>query len=197
VAEPPSDPTTDQQEIDDALMQVEELVDHERFTQATDLLAELIPRASAALGTDGPSVLDLRISYAAALFLGGDFRRAAPQFEALAAAFERIEGPDGEETLDYRRQAVVCRIALGATDAVIPELESIIRAYEKADAYSRDVLELRLSVARLRISSGQQQRAIGDLAHLYDDAVRVLGPTDELTAEIEQMLARVRIAAAD
>ncbi|MFC5262511.1 protein kinase [Kribbella qitaiheensis] len=189
--EPLVDPVVDQREIDSALSEVEELVDGERFTQATDLLAELLPRASAAFGAEGTSVLDLRISYAAALLLGGDYRRAAPQFEALAATFERIQGPLDEETLDYRRQAVVCRIALGETDATIPELESIIRAYKQVDGDSHDVLALRLSLARLRISAGQRQAAVEELRQLHEDAVGIPGSGDELTAEIDQMRRRL------
>jgi serine/threonine protein kinase len=188
---PVSNPEVDQEEIDDAFSQVQELVDNDRFTQATDMLAELIPRASAALGADDTSVLDLRISYAATLFLGGDYRRAAPQFDALAAALERIDGPLSEETLDYRRQAVVCRIALGETDSALPELESIISAYEQVDAHSRSFLSLRLNLAQLRLSAGQQAQAADELRQLHDDAVSSLGGEDELTSEIDEMHTRL------
>jgi hypothetical protein len=197
VPAPSSKPSVDQEEIDDAFAQVEELVDHDRFTQATDMLAELIPRASAALGAEDGSVLDLRIRYAATLFLGGDYRRAAPQFDALAATLERIDGPLSEETLDYRRQAVVCRIALGETDAALPELESIIRAYEQTDAESPGSLSLRLNLAQLRVSAGQQKQAADELRQLYDDAVRILGRGDELTAEIDELRSRLHRATTD
>ena len=96
--------------------------------------------------------------------------------------------------LDYRRQAAVCRIALGETDAAIPALESIIRAYEQVDAYSRGFLSLRLNLAQLRVSAGQQEQAADELWHLHDDAVRILGRGDELTAEIDEMRARLRRA---
>ena len=183
--------TVDEQDIDDALAKAEELVDDDRFTQASDLLAELIPKAAAQFGRDGSSVLDLRVNYAATLFLGGDFRRAAPQFESLAAAFERIEGPDGEQTLEYRRQALVCRIALGETDTAIPQLESILRGFGNlGEAFTRDVLDLRLVLARLRIGAGHLEQAEAELLELHDDALHALGADDELTDEIQQMAVR-------
>ena len=149
------------------------------------------------MGAEDGSVLDLRIRYAATLFLGGDYRRAAPQFDALAATLERIDGPLSEETLDYRRQAVVCRIALGETDAALPELESIIRAYEQTDAESPGSLSLRLNLAQLRVSAGQQKQAADELRQLYDDAVRILGRGDELTAEIDELRSRLHRATTD
>jgi serine/threonine protein kinase len=194
VPEPPAaaENTVDPDEIEDALAQAEELVEDDRFTQASDLLAEFLPRASAAFGTDGAAVLDLRVSYAAVLLLGGDFRRAAPQFESLAATFARLSGPDAEETLDYRRQAVICRIALGQTGETIPELEAVIRGLSNlGPGFVHDVLDLRLTLARLRIGAGQSELAQAELKELHRDACQALGPTDELSVEVQQMAARV------
>jgi serine/threonine protein kinase len=188
----PATPPIDQAQIELVLSEAEALIDGDRFTQASDLLSDVLPGAASTFGSDNPAALDLRVRYAAALLLGGDYRKAAPEFDALAASFERIKGPLDEETLDYRRQAVVCRIALGEAEAVIPELEMIIRDHEQVDAGSREVLELRLSLARLYISTGRHQETLDELRRLEHDAVRILGPDDELSADIDEMQRRLR-----
>ncbi|GAA1554657.1 serine/threonine protein kinase PkaE [Kribbella sancticallisti] len=191
VAALPAIPEIDLDEVDEALSEAERLVDEERFTQASEMLCDLLPRASASFGSDSEQALDLRISYAAALYLGGDYRKAAPEFEALAKTYT-LDGNDTEESLDYRRQAVACRVALGELDAAIPELESIVRAQHRIDAYGRDYLSLRLDLARLRVSAGDPEQAVQELWPLYEDAVRILTPSDELSVEIDEMFRRLR-----
>jgi serine/threonine protein kinase len=185
-------PTIDQNEIDEARARAEELVNDDRFTQASHLLSELLPPAVARFGAGGAPVLDLRVSYAATLLLGGDFRRAAAEFDSLADTFNQIAGPEAEETLEYRRQSLVCRIALGETDDAVSELEAIVRGYGRlGPEFAHDVLELRLTLARLRVGAGQQKQAESELRALYRDANGILGADDELTAEIQQMIARI------
>lgn len=196
VSAPPA-PPIDRDQVEQALSEAEDLLDDERFTQASKMLQELLPGAAATFGAESGPALDLRIRYAAALYLGGDCRKAAPEFEALAATFAKLDGPDAEETLEYRRQAVVCRIALGETADVFPELEAILRVYERVDENSRDHLEMRLSLARLRIGATQCQQAHEELQKLREDAARILGRRDELTVEVDRVLARLRAAMGD
>ncbi|MEJ1107172.1 MULTISPECIES: serine/threonine-protein kinase [unclassified Kribbella] len=191
VAAPRAVPEIDIDEVDEALSEAASLVDDERFTQASEMLGELLPRASATFGPESEQTLDLRISYAAALYLGGDYRKAAPEFEALAEIYT-LDGRHTEESLDYRRQAVACRVALGELDAAIPELESIVQAQYHIDAYGRDYLSLRLELARLRISAGDHEQAVEELWPLYEEAVRILTPSDELSVEIDELFRRLR-----
>ncbi|TCC55991.1 serine/threonine protein kinase [Kribbella pittospori] len=182
----------DNAQIEEALAAAESLIDEERFTQASDLLSELLPGASSTFGAESAAVVDLRVRVAAALFLGGDYRRAAPEFDALAVSVAKLDGPDSEEVLDYRRQAVVCRIALGESARALAELESILSAYERVRSDGREYLELRLSLARLRLGVGQDQLAHQELRELSRDARDRLGGTDELTLEIAALLARLQ-----
>jgi serine/threonine protein kinase len=185
-------PRIDGVQIDRVLAEAESLIEEERFTQASDLLSDLLPSASSTFGPQSPAVLDLRIRFAAALFLGGDYRKAAPEFDALAVAVARLDGPDSEEVLEYRRQAVVCRIALGESARALAELESILAAYERVHSNGREYLELRLSLARLRLGIGQDQLARQELRNLSQDARDLLGDRDELTVEIAALLARLQ-----
>lgn len=187
-------PAPDREGIERAPDAAAALVDEERFTQAINLLTELIQPAVARFGADAGPVLDLRASYAAALYLGGAFRQAAPQFDALAASFERLVGPNAEETLEYRRQAIECRVALGETVDVLPEVESVLRGYLRLGHDDiRDVLDLRLTIVRLRLGVGQRDEAKTELRDLYRDARRSLGTNDELTDVIREMAARLGV----
>jgi hypothetical protein len=188
-----SAPKIDNAQIEEVLAEAESLIDNERFTQASDLLSELLPSASSTFGSESAAVLDLRVRFAAALFLGGDYRKAAPEFDALAAAVAKLDGPDSEEVLDYRRQAVVCRIALGESTRALAELESILKGYERVGSSGREYLELRLSLARLRLGVGQDRLAHQELRELSRDARDRLGQTDDLTVEIAALLARLKI----
>lgn len=185
-------PGPDRDDIERALDAAAALVDEDRFTQAISLLTELIQPAVARFGRDATLVLDLRTSYAAALYLDGAFRQALPQFDALAASFERLAGPNAEQTLEYRRQAIECRVALGDTVDVLPEVESVLRGYQRlGHDNTREVLDLRLTIVRLRLGVGQRDEAGTELRDLYRDARRALGPDDELTDVIREMAARL------
>ncbi|MFE9307812.1 hypothetical protein ACIQCF_17315 [Streptomyces sp. NPDC088353] len=69
------------------------MLKEERFAQAAEVLGDVVEPAALALGSDNREVLDLRMERAAVRFLGGDYRRALPEFDALAGAFSRIAGP--------------------------------------------------------------------------------------------------------
>jgi hypothetical protein len=184
-------PAVSASELEGVLDQAEALIDEERFTQASDLLSEVLPGAVSAYGRDSGAVVDLRIRRAAALFLGGDYRKAAPEFDALAATVAKLDGPDSEEALDYRRQAVVCRVALGESARALTELEAIVGAYERVDPHGREYLELRLSLVRLRLGVGQDEQARQELGELARAAGARLGENDDLTVEIAALLSRL------
>ncbi|WP_433165378.1 serine/threonine-protein kinase [Kribbella sp. CA-247076] len=188
----PSAAEVDHAKVEEVLAEAESLIDDERFTQASDLLGELLPSASSTFGSESAAVLDLRVRFAAALFLGGDYRKAAPEFEALAGMVAKLDSPDSEVALDYRRQAVVCRIALGESTRALAEVESILANYERARSNGREYLELRLSLARLRLGVGQEQFARQELRELFRDARDRLGDTDDLSIEIAALMARLQ-----
>ncbi|MFF4960592.1 hypothetical protein [Streptomyces sp. NPDC001222] len=50
---------------------------------------------------------------AAVRFLGGDYRRAPPEFDALTGARSRTVGPASDEARSYHAQAAHCRAELG------------------------------------------------------------------------------------
>jgi tetratricopeptide (TPR) repeat protein len=188
----PEAPAVSATELEKVLDQAESLIDEDRFTQASDLLSEVLSGAVSAFGRDSGAVVDLRIRRAAALFLGGDYRKALPEFEALAATVAKLDGPDSEEALDYRRQAVVCRVALGESARALTELEAIVSAYQRLNPQGHEYLELRLSLVRLRLGVGQDSQARQELRELFREAGDRLGETDDLTIEIAALMSRLQ-----
>jgi hypothetical protein len=69
-----------------------QLAEDGRIVQAAEALEEVMASAGGALGATHPQVLSARQLRAAILFVGGDYRRALPEFTALAAAYTRRSG---------------------------------------------------------------------------------------------------------
>ncbi|MGW0957074.1 hypothetical protein [Streptomyces sp. NPDC002545] len=57
---------------------------------------------------------------AAVRFLGSDYRRALPEFDALVDAFPRTAGPTSEKARPCRVQAAHCRAELGQVTTPTP-----------------------------------------------------------------------------
>ncbi|BCJ61806.1 serine/threonine-protein kinase [Micromonospora endophytica] len=179
-----------------AVAQSDELLDDERFTQAAEILEQVIGPASALLGAESPRVLVLRSRRAAILVIGGDFRRALPEFDALAAAYARTAGPTSEDALECLRQAAHCRAELGHATTALRQFRQVLSHVRAAagDA-SPTALDLRRNIGMLLLSEGKATEAGDELRPLYDDLCIVYGPQHEETREVAEVLARLRFAA--
>ncbi|MDI2125089.1 serine/threonine-protein kinase [Yinghuangia seranimata] len=184
-----------QEDIKAAMAHADALLDDERFAQAAEVLYEVIPPAAAALGPDNRKVLDLRQQRAAVLFLGGDFRSALPEFDALAQAFSRTEGPASEYARSCRVQAAHCRAELGQVTAALEQFEAVLRQVRSVDSdVSEEAIELRRAIGFLLLSEGRFAEARHVLEPLYSDLCVVHGSDDEDSLEIADALARIRLA---
>ncbi len=174
------------------------LVEEERFAQAAEVVGEVIEPAARALGAENKVVLALRMRRAGSRLLGGDFRAALPEFEALADAYGRISGPTSKQALDCRAQAARCRAELGqVTDALaaLRDVLDVIRSVE-SDA-SEDAVVLRRDIGMLLLAQGRAEEAQRLLEPLHDDLCVVFGPEDELTVEVAEALALIRLGLDD
>ncbi|WP_233225606.1 serine/threonine-protein kinase [Amycolatopsis sp. CA-126428] len=170
-----------------------DLIDAERFTQAADIAGDLVALAASSLGKNNTAVLELWTAKAVALFLGGDLRRALVDFTALAAAYARSTGPDGEQSLQCRLQAAYCQVALGLTAGALTELELILPGYRKlGPEYVEDVLKIRRTIIGLRMGAGHLKSVRSDLHELEHDVLSALGTDSELAADVAEMLKRLR-----
>ncbi|MEV4565145.1 serine/threonine-protein kinase [Nonomuraea sp. NPDC049419] len=169
--------------------QANALLDEDRYIQAADALEGAIASGAEAVGARHPRVLALRIKRAAALFLGGDYRRALPEFDALAAAYESTEGPMSDIVLDCRRQAADCRAQLGQATTALKEYREVLDLVrEKESDTSETAIEVRRSIGALLATEGEIHAARGVLTALRDDLQLLLGPEHPETQEVEEML---------
>jgi hypothetical protein len=178
-----------------AIAQCDALLDEERFTQGAEVLQDVIGPAAAGLGAENSRVLWLRKRRAAILVIGGDFRRALPQFDALAETYARTAGPNSTDALECRRQAAYCRAELGQSTAALQEFRAVLDQVRQADGdASPDALDLRRGIGMLLLAENRIPEALDVLQPLHDDLKVVYGPNHEETQEIAGILARVRLA---
>ncbi|MFG1874594.1 protein kinase [Sphaerisporangium sp. NPDC049003] len=179
--------------IADAEAESDELLTEDRYTQAADVLNAVLKAASDALGSDNQRVLRLRQRRAAILVIGGDVRRALPEFDRLAAAYARVAGPADVDTLECRRQAAYCRAELGQGTVALEELRQVLARFraERGDG-DETVLDLRRDIGYLLAAEGQRKDAVAVLEPLHDDFSVIYGPDDARTLEIRDLLARLQ-----
>ncbi|MEU8520506.1 protein kinase [Streptomyces sp. NPDC048577] len=181
-------------DIADAYAHSGALLEEERFSQAAEVLSEVIEPAARALGTDSRQVLELRTQRAAIRLLGGDYRAALPEFTALADAYGRIAGPTSEQARACRAQAARCRAELGQVTEALTALEAVLAVVRAVDSdVSEEAVELRRDIGMLLLAQGRAADALVVLEPLHADLNVVYGPADELTAEIAEALALTRL----
>ncbi|KUJ38387.1 serine/threonine protein kinase [Streptomyces sp. NRRL F-5122] len=192
---PPAAAARLREDIKVARAQANALLEEERFTQAAEVLSDVVEPAALALGSDNSEVLDLRMDRAAVRFLGGDYRRALPEFDALASAFSRTAGPTSEKARSCHAQAAHCRAELGQVTVALQEFEAVLRQVRAVDSDASDeAIELRRAIGFLELSEGRLVEARRMLEPLHDDMCVVYGPDDEETVEIAEALTRIRLA---
>ncbi|MFF9343218.1 protein kinase [Streptomyces sp. NPDC014773] len=181
-------------DIKEAYAHSDALLEEERFAQAAEVLSEVIEPAARALGTENRQVLELRTQRAAIRLLGGDYRAALPEFTALADAYGRIAGPTSERARACRAQAARCRAELGQVTEALSVLESVLAVVRSVDSdVSEEAIELRRDIGMLLLAQGRAVDALVVLEPLHDDLNVVYGPADELTGEVAEALALIRL----
>ncbi|KPC83533.1 serine/threonine-protein kinase [Streptomyces sp. NRRL S-4] len=180
------------EEIAEAYAHSDALLDEERFAQAAEVLSEIIEPAACALGAENKKVLELRTQRTAIQLLGGDYRAALPEFDALADAYARTGGPSSAQARACRAQAARCRAELGqATDALVA-LRAVLDVVRAVDGdVSEEAVELRRDIGMLLLAQGEAPEAQLILAPLHDDLCLVYGPTDDLSEEVAEALALI------
>ncbi|MFF7837478.1 protein kinase [Streptomyces ossamyceticus] len=168
------------------------LIEEDRFAQAAEVVGEVIEPAAGALGAENKVVLALRMRRAVARLLGGDFRAALPEFDALASTHARISGPTSKAALDCRAQAARCRAELGQVTGALAALRDVLDVVRSVDSdVSEEAVVLRRDIGMLLLAQGDTAQARQFLAPLHDDLCLVYGPEDELTVEVAEALALI------
>ncbi|WP_217166425.1 serine/threonine-protein kinase [Streptomyces sp. AC512_CC834] len=199
-AEPPAPalPPAQREELREQIREVHDhcaaLWDEDRFSQAAEVVGEMIEAAGRVLGSESRAVLALRRRRAFSRQLAGDHRAALPEFEGLADAFARVSGPHNEATLDCRAQAARCRGELGRVTEALAGLEDVLDSIRAVDGdMSENAVELRRDIGMLLLAQGRAAQAYAVLNPLHADLCLVFGPDNELTAEVADTLAVIRL----
>ncbi|WP_308340938.1 serine/threonine-protein kinase [Streptomyces sp. JJ36] len=179
----------------DAYARSRALMEDERFAQAAEVLQDVVTPAAEALGAESPRVLKLRRRRAAVLVIGGDFRTALPEFDALASAYRRTAGPGSKDALECLRQAAHCRAELGQVTAALGQFRAVLDQVTASEGdASETALDLRHNIGILLLSEGKATEAAAVLRPLHQDLCVVHGPRDETAQEVAAILTRLRMA---
>lgn len=182
------------EEIAEAYAHSDALLEEERFTQAAEVLSEIIEPAARALGAENRKVLELRTQRAAIQLLGGDYRAALPEFDILADAYARTGGPSSAQARACRAQAARCRAELGQATDALAALRGVLDIVRTVDSdVSEEAVELRRDIGMLLLAQGQAADAHLVLAPLHDDLRVVYGPADELSEEVAEALTLIEL----
>ncbi|GAA2009869.1 serine/threonine protein kinase PkaE [Nocardiopsis rhodophaea] len=169
------------------------LLEGDRFSQAAQVLQDVITPAANLLGLESPRVLWLRMRRALILQVGEDTRRALAEFDALAAAYVRAAGKASPEALECRRMAAYCRAELGQATAALRQFREVLdRLRSEEGDVSPTARDVRKNIALVLLSEGDIDAAIDVLEPLHQDLCLVNGLDDEETKEIEDILFRAR-----
>ncbi|MFC6083736.1 serine/threonine-protein kinase [Sphaerisporangium aureirubrum] len=159
-----------------------------RFGQAAEVLAGLMETVVGALGSRHPDVIEIRIELADVLFLGGDYRRAAPAFAELASDLAESGGPADDLVLRCRLMEANCHAVVGETSLALAQLGQLLDD-EKSYGVDEDrVLELRRQIGLLELGSGNRFQARRTLGDLLPDLERRYGPRHPNLRKVRDVL---------
>ncbi|MEU6743524.1 serine/threonine-protein kinase [Streptosporangium sandarakinum] len=164
------------EDIERARREAEALKAASRFGQAADALAEMVGPAAGSFGPTSSEVIGLRIELAELLFLGGDYRRAAPEFRRLAADVASVEGPGSNLALRCRLMEANCHAAVGETDLALSDLRRLLDQERRFGTDEDRLLELRCQIGLMELGAGRTTRAGRTLGRLLPDLERRYGP---------------------
>lgn len=168
-----------------------ELAEDGRFTQAAELLTRRLRNAPEPTG----DLLAARLQLAHTLLLGGDYQRALPEFENLAAELAARHDPGDSEVLGCRVQIATCRAELGALTSAIDELKSVLELQRGTlGDTDPEVLDLRRQLGLLLASSGALDEAERTLRQLRRDKQQQLGDEHPEVRELDELTERVSSA---
>lgn len=140
-----------------------------RFSQAAEVLAEVVAPATEAWEAKIAEVMQLRIELADMLFFGGDYRRAAHEFAKLAADLMEIEGADHDLVLRFRLMEASCHAAVGETSLAFAQLGLLLDDEARPGVEEDHILESRYQIGPPGLGSGDRSKARQTLSDLLSD----------------------------
>lgn len=174
-----------------ARKEAEELKAESRFTQAAEILTRIMATAVHAFGAHDPDVVDLRTELAEALYLAGDYRRAAPEYAHLAADLAEHAGPEHSLVLRLRLMEANCHAGAGEIALALDRLERLLADEERLGVDEDRLLELRRRIALLELGVGDHPAAARTLRDLLPALRRRYGSTHPSVTQALRLLDRL------
>lgn len=187
--------TPSRAEVAEVRNQAADLAEQGRFTQAAELLASVLSYND----SSEPAIRAARLQLAGTLLLGGQYRRALPEYQRLVDELTEVHGPDDDEVLRCRAQVAICHAELGELTAALAEFRALLEVQQRLrDSVAPETLDLRRQIGLLLASSGDLRSAWTMLSALSAEAERALGINHPDVIEIHALLERLhRMGAAN
>ncbi|WP_274916626.1 serine/threonine-protein kinase [Streptomyces sp. WZ-12] len=176
-------------EADEAAERASELVGQKQFTQAADVLADVLARA-----TDNALVAELTLSLAHVKFLAGAHSAALGLFQEAAKGFGRRFGSDDIEVRRCLYYEAECRMELGETSAAVAAFTAYVQVgpdESDEDAVDRH-LEALAQIMRLEAGSERFPQARAAAIALRDATRRYRGLDAPELADIDGFIQRLK-----
>jgi tetratricopeptide (TPR) repeat protein len=167
-----------------------------RVAESLQMYKDLLDDRVRVFGPDDPDTLRSRHDLAAEIERAGDSAVAIEQFRALVADRTRILGADDPDTLTTRYYLADTLGRSGAAKAseeltweAIKELSDLVSDTMRIHGGdSRKALIARFNLAFLLAQANAAGESGEELVRLRADCMRVLGPDEELTCRVDQLL---------
>ncbi|WP_250032189.1 protein kinase domain-containing protein [Paractinoplanes maris] len=168
-----------------------DLVRQSRFRQAAEALQDVERRSRKAFGNTDDDVVKVRYDLATTLFDGGNYRRAAPAFHALAADLARAGSAD--LLFDCRLNEATCYALTGQVGQAISQLDELLAERRRTSGENDPrTLELRKQIGLLQLGAGRRGAARQTLTGLLADLRRFPDPQGRAPEEVSGLLNSMR-----
>jgi tetratricopeptide (TPR) repeat protein len=171
---------------------VQSLLDAEHPSRAVSLLEQAVKRAA-----DPAQNLQLREALAAALFLAGEYTRAAALFDAVGRDYARHLPKDDPIVLNCSYQAGQAYAEIGQPEAALSHLRFYVANASRTAAARTDpeealkILESRFQIATLLAAIGETDDALAELRTIRPPFAAIFGETSTMVRNIDKQVTRL------
>jgi serine/threonine protein kinase len=182
-------PDVTRSDVERAREEASLLVKQSRYSQAAEVLERAMGVARKVFGAVDSEVVNVRLEWANVLFEGGEYRRAAPAYQALAGDLAERDGPDSELAFRCRLQDATCHALIGDITRALDTLGRLLADERRVfGADDPRTLELRRQIGLLQLGAGQRSTAAATLSELLADQIRVHGPDHPSVPKLQDLL---------
>jgi serine/threonine protein kinase len=169
---------------------VQALLENDQAAQAIRLLEDAIGRVR----HDAALTLHLRHQLAAALFIDGEYGRAAALYETAGKVYARYRDPSDQDVLDCEYHAGHAFAQIGKPEKALPHLRFYVR---NADAppdteETRMVLESRFLIAQMLYAVGDAEDALDEFEAIRPELADVYGTDSNHIRNLDKQVGRLK-----